>query len=352
VNTATRLLISISLMLILSSIQLQSRISISSAASSSAPSIASIGSWISGSPFAAGNIEVGAAGAYNGILYHIGGQFQPGGDYTNGVYFAPIFSNGSIGKWTVGAYPYPGSNGICALQCPAYSGFVYCIGGNRVPGGTTNAVYYTTVSSTGLGAWNPTTSYPLNIRFESCVPYSGYMYCVGGSPSANSATKAVYYAQILPQGGLEKWMPTTSYPIKTWAHCVVDYGYVFCLSDYNGNAITNLTYYAQISSSGVGAWKSGPHYPITKEKMQCVLSSNSIFCIGGGNGIGGKDGNESVNNVFTASLSSSGFGSWQPATSYPVTIKDHSCTSYNDYLYCVGGDDPKTTNAVYYALVV
>jgi len=345
--TTICLLIATSLLLIISPIQLHSRILVSSSAQS-----VGIGLWTSGSPFPAGNVEVGASGANDGILYYVGGQLQPSGHYTNAVYFASILSNGSIGKWTMSARPYPGAKGIWALQCPPYNGFVYCIGGNKVPGGTTNAVYYATVSTAGLGSWKSTTSYPLSIRFDSCVPYNGYMYCIGGSPNANSATKDVYYAQILTQGGLGKWTSTTSYPITTWAHCVADFGYLFCLSDYNGNAITNLTYYAQLSSAGVGAWKSGPNYPITKEKMQCVLSNNSIFCIGGGNGIGGKDGNQGVDNVFTAALSTSGFGSWQSTTSYPITIKDHSCSSSGGYIYCIGGDDPRTTNAAYFTRVV
>ena len=342
------LLVTILIILFLS----QSRISAASTQLNPSQHSATLGLWVSGTPFSPGNTEVGAAGAYNSILYYIGGQNQPSGLYTNQVFLASIHSDGSIGKWVMSVHSYPGARGIWALQCPAYNGFVYCIGGNKVPGGTTNAVYYSTIGSTGLGVWKSTASYPIKIRFESCVPYDGYMYCVGGSPDANFATNSVYYAQILSQGGLGTWYSTTSYPMNSWAHCVISSGYIFCLSDYNGKVITNPTFYAQVSSSGVGPWKSGPQYPITKEKMQCAASSNSIFCIGGGNGVGGIDGNQAVNNVYAATISSSGFGRWQPATSYPIAIKDHACATYNGFIYCVGGDDPKTTNAVYFAQVV
>ena len=322
-----------------------------SAASRDSSHLVTLGPWMNGTNFS-GNTEVGASGVYGGILYYIGGQLQPSGVYTNRVYYAPVLPNGTVEKWTLDAYAYPGAKGIWALQCPAYNGFVYCIGGNKEPGGTTSAVYFATIGSKGIGSWKSTTPYPLKIRFDSCVPYYGFMYCVGGSPSANRATNAVYYAAILAQGGLGKWYRTSSYPISTWAHCVISSGYIFCLSDYNGKLITNLTYYAQVSSSGIGQWKSGPHYPITKEKMQCVASNNSMFCIGGGNGVGGIDGNQAVNNVYSAALSSSGFGPWKSVTSYPIAIKDHSCTTYNGFIYCVGGDDTKTTNAVFFAQVV
>ena len=102
----------------------------------------SLNSWQSGIPYSPGSVEVGASGAYNGILYYVGGQIHPGGAYTNAVYFASILLSGSIGSWTKSQYPYPGSTGIWALPCPAYNGFVYCIGGNMVPGGTSKAVYF------------------------------------------------------------------------------------------------------------------------------------------------------------------------------------------------------------------
>ena len=319
--------------------------------SAAAHQTVNIRSWHSGTPYSAGSVEVGASGAYSGTLYYVGGQIHPGGMYTNAVYFATIHSDGSISSWKMSPYSYPGAKGIWALSCPAYSGFVYCIGGNREPGGTTNAVYFASISPSGLGKWNATTSYPMKIRFESCVPYSGYMYCVGGSPSANSATKAAFYAPILSQGGLGKWAATTSYPISAWTHCVAFSGYIYCETDYNGVRIINLTYYASISSGGIGRWKSGPAYPITEEKMQCIENKGSMYCVGGGNGVGGIDGNKAVNSVYSALLSAGGFGNWTQDINYPIPIKDHACTTFNGYIYCIGGDDPKATNVVYYSLL-
>jgi hypothetical protein len=77
----------------------------------------------------------------------------------------------------------------------------------------------------------------------------------------------------------------------------------------------------------------------------------SIYCVGGGNGVGGIDGNQSVNSVYSATLSSYGFGKWVQQTSYPMPIKDHECTTFNSYIYCIGGDNPKATNMVYYTQV-
>ena len=310
---------------------------------------ATITSWQSGPPYSEGKIEVGASGAYNGILYYIGGQIHPGGAYTNGVYFSSIHLVNTLGPWTKSPHPYPGAKGIWALQCPPYNGFVYCIGGNQVPGGTTNSVYFASITSSGLGPWQTTSTYPIHIRFESCVPVSGFMYCVGGSPSGNKATRAVYFAPILGHGGLGTWSSTTAYPVSAWTHCVAYLGYLFCETDYNGTAITNVTYYASISSAGVETWHKGPDYPIAMEKMQCVQITGVMYCVGGGNGLGGLDGNRAVDSVYSIVISPAGFSGWVRQTNYPIPVKDHACSAYNTYIYCIGGDDPQATNAVYFA---
>ena len=176
------------------------------------------------------------------------------------------------------------------------------------------------------------------------------MYCVGGSPSGNRATRAVYFAPILAMVDWEHGARPPRIPFLP-GRTALRTGVLFCETDYNGTAITNVTYYASISSAGVGTWHKGPDYPIAKEKMQCVQITGSMYCVGGGNGFGGLDGNQSVDSVYSTVISPAGFSGWVQQTNYPIPVKDHACSAFNTYIYCIGGDDPRATNAVFFAKV-
>jgi hypothetical protein len=82
-------------------------------------------------------------------------------------------------------------------SCVVSGGYVYCVGGYDISVGVTNHVYYATLSSTGVGVWNSTTSYPTLITYQSCVVSGGHLYCVGGTTgSVDTDTNAVYSANL------------------------------------------------------------------------------------------------------------------------------------------------------------
>ena len=51
----------------------------------------------------------------------------------------------------------------------------------------------------------------------------------------------------------------------------------------------------------------------------------------------------SISNVYYAKLSSSGIGSWQQTTGYPVDAEGGSCQISGGYIYCVDGAVPTGT---------
>ena len=116
-------------------------------------------------------------------------------------------------------------------SCATYSGYIYCVGGGTGLG-STPAAYYAPISSSGVGAWATTASYPTAINYQSCATYSGYIYCVGG------------------------------------------------LSGGKGNVLSAV-YFAPVSSSGVSAWTSTTRYPTTIEEQSCAIYSGYIYCVGG-----------------------------------------------------------------------
>lgn len=267
-----------------------------------------------------------------------------------------------------------GSGGIpiTAVSCVTYSGYVYCVGGvSFATFADISNVYYAKVSSSGsIGAWTGTTNYGATSGTSgsggidvatSCVEYNGYIYCVGGA--TNSATSQpsylsdVFYAQ-LSSSGVGPWTETTDYGATTGTSgsggvkitglsCVTDGSYVYCVGGG-----TSKVFYAQLSSSGVGAWTETTDYGATSGSsgsggetlisgMPCVSSGGYIYCVGGLN-------NAILSRVFFAPLSSSGVGAWSETTDYGATSGSSGsggvpvyltgCAAYSDAIICVGGE--------------
>src|SRR5208337_3819388 len=99
--------------------------------------------------------------------------------------------------------------------------------------------------------------YLTGISLSSCVVYSSYIYCVGGFTGFVS-TRAVYYAHLLPAGGIDTvgWvLSPIPYPEVNGVmgqSCVVDSGsgYIYCVGNSvpytNGRAV----YYAHLLLAG------------------------------------------------------------------------------------------------------
>ena len=141
------------------------------------------------------------------------------------------------------------------------------------------------VSAQPLNSWSSTTSYPTGIAStgiasQSCATNSGFIYCVGGT--SPSPTSAVYFAPI-SSSGVGTWTPTTSYPFSiTEQSCVARASFVFCVGGLSfpiGPTID--VFFAPISSSGVGTWTSTNSYPFTIFEQSCVTRASLIYCVGG-----------------------------------------------------------------------
>ncbi|MEM0149119.1 MAG: hypothetical protein QW346_02540 [Candidatus Micrarchaeaceae archaeon] len=267
---------------------------------------------------------------YNGYIYCVGaGLTYP----YNQTYYAPISSTG-VGTWTATtSYPVR----MLDAGCSIYNGYIYCVGG---PYAIVNGqVYYAPVSSTGIGTWTATTSYPLNIIYAGCSISNGYIYCVGtggetfgcnpsGSRCGNFRDySAVYYAPV-SSTGIGTWKATASYPVPmTDAGCSIYNGYIYCVgttaaecSMYNngyiycvGTEADNQTYYAPVSSTGIGTWTATTSYPVPMYSAGCSISNGYIYCVG-------TAGATPYNYVYYAPVSSTGIGTWTATTSYPVPM--------------------------------
>ena len=231
------------------------------------------------------------------------------------------------------------------------AGYIYCVGGyNGTAPAPVDTTYYASVSSAGVGAWAQTTSYPTAIAAQSCVASGGDIYCVGGGSGVDFygvGSTAVYYAP-LSSAGIGAWTATTDYPtpsaLQTCTASSLRTGvYLYCVgNEVSAGAPMNSTYYAPISSDGVGAWAAMPSYPANDFGGSCVTSSGYLYCIGGYPGFRAfPDGG-----VYFAPISASGaIESWVSSAPYPVNVAYQSCAASGGYIYCVGGGN---TAAAYY----
>jgi hypothetical protein len=260
------------------------------------------------------------------------------------VYSATVSSSGGVGSWTSSSNTYPEiavdnvpsdtQSGVAAQSCVAYpaSGnqYVACVGG-QVGGVESNAIFYAQVSSSGVGTWTASGSYPEgDIDLQSCVYYSGYIYCVGGfyfaSDTVYGLSNVVYYAPV-SSSGVGSWGSASGYGGVENQSCAVSGGYIYCVGGGSDEV-----YYASLSSSGgVGTWSSTTNYPTSIANQSCVTSSAYIYCVGG------FTGSSVVSTVYYASLSSSGVGTWSSTGQYG-SLMYQSCNPYTGgYIYCVGG---------------
>jgi fibronectin-binding autotransporter adhesin len=240
-----------------------------------------------------------------------------------------------------------GSGGVPvqAESCVTNSGYIYCVGGftGTTTGaggsiGTSSQVFYAQLSSSGtIGAWTETTDYGaasgtsgnggVAIEWPSCVTYNNYIYCVGGNGVSNVLSK-VFYAP-LSSSGVGAWTETTDYGASSGTSgtggvdvfqvsCVQNAGYIYCIGDDGSK-----TFYAPLSSSGIGAWTETTDYGASSgtsgsggvhvSAESCVADSSLsyVYCVGG---VGSSF--NFLSSAFFAPISSSGIGAWTETTDY------------------------------------
>ncbi len=259
----------------------------------------------------------------SGYVYCIAGIGNESG--SNATYYAEVTSSG-LGEWQ-STTPYPLND--TDLQCVTYGGFVYCIGGDDAAPSDTNATYYAPISSSGVGVWKETTSYPMNF-VGSCASISDYVYCISGNDNS------VYYA-TMTSNGLGQWrLSPYNYPVSIYYSmpCTSGGGWIICVGGYGPNGVTNAVYYAPFSNGQIGPWSQGPAYPWAVASAACAYNTGIIECVGGENASG-----YSLNQTYYSLVSSSGLGNWSAGSDYPSAVSDQSCFTAKAEIFCVGGLD-------------
>jgi N-acetylneuraminic acid mutarotase len=282
------------------------------------------------------------------FIYCVGGfvgdtYTANGTQSTDAAYYAETSPSGGIAVWTnTTSYPVM----VNTESCAASDRYIYCVGGYS--SAITGAVYYAALTSSGISQWNETTSYPTGVFGQSCLVSGGYIYCVGGYDSAGFPTDKVYYAKV-SESGVGTWVETTSYPINvTSESCIPSGGEMYCVGgiDDARPPITDAVYYGNLSSTGISSWTQTTSYPTSVDIQSCVTSARQIYCIGGAPDFAATDA------VYRSSvLPSGGVGPWARLADYPNVVGEESCVVVEGFIYCAGGapSAAEELDGVYYA---
>ena len=303
-----------------------------------------LGQWVQTTAYPL-NMTSPSCAAGGGYLYCVGGY---SGSTTNSAYFSSLSSSG-VGPWQpTTSYPIE----IQDEECMITAGYIYCVGGviggqeglENDSLGRTGDVYYAPVSSSGIGTWMKTTPFPHIDPSPRCMISYGYIYCVSaklnGTGSGFTDVPDAYFAELSPSG-VGTWSQTTAPPTET-AGCSAINGYAYCFGGAGCPPIPgdcySPTYFAPLSPSGIGAWKSTFELPTAGYAVYTTAESYIYYL---------------STPVYVTSASSNGISSWGTTTNYPAYSYPGTCVSDGDYIYCVGGagEINQPTNSVYYAEV-
>lgn len=217
-----------------------------------------------------------------------------------------------------------GTSGVYA--CVISGGHIFCVGGGSASGTNT---YYATEGPNGIGNWSSGNAYPVSLDYPpACATDGTYVYCVGGTTSS-----APVYSASISSSGFGTWTSQAPYPLKIELNtCVIQSGYIYCVTGYDNKGLTEATYYATVSSGAIGSWHATTAFPVSQYEAACVAVSNTIICSGGFlyTGTGSHWS-------FKATLSSSGIGPWSAASTMPTGMQLGSCVVASSRDYCMGG---------------
>jgi hypothetical protein len=164
-------------------------------------------------------------------------------------------------------------------------------------------------------------------------PSPSVLFCVAGNSNLIN-TNASYYAPIT-SNGIGAWQSTTSYPSKAFTESCAEYnGYAYCADGLNASGLSNSTFYAPITSNGIGIWHRSLPYPVKTYYQSCVVYSGKVYCIGGLTSILSST---ATNLAYQSQLSDSGFGLWHNTTGYLISVYGQSCVAGDGNIYCIAG---------------
>ena len=142
-----------------------------------------------------------------------------------------------------------------------YNGYLYALGGR--PSATLKTVEYAQIQTDGqLGAWTYTSPMQQTRWAPLAFAYGGYAYVCGGGTGAQSTLTSCEYTSIKDDGSLNAWQPTSdpsiNFSLGTGSGFVAN-GYAYLMHSVNNanSSVGDDSYsYAPVNSDGsLSTWK-------------------------------------------------------------------------------------------------
>jgi hypothetical protein len=229
--------------------------------------------------------------ATKGRFYLLGGWSSSGGFST--VYSAPINADGTLGDFRTET-PLPGAR--ANIVCFVIKDKLYVVGGY------TNTVYRTTVNSDGtLSSWETLPNFPISFDYGRHLIIKDRVY-IFEAYNFNNSVSSIYYATYDSDGNIGTWTYVSDMPNNIIGSAMVcTDNYVFSMGGLNLNNFqyTNISYRAPILADGnIGTWIQITNGPVAASYAQSAIAGNRIYFIGGFNG------SDSLNSVYSANFAS------------------------------------------------
>ena len=294
----------------------------------------SLGSWQDTTPLPGSGRAYFASAAYNGRVYIAGGW--DGSTRHNGVYYANVNGDGSLGSWTA-TTSFSGVRNSHAMT--QQGGYLYLTGGWQGSSAYTD-IQIAKINADGtLGNWTAGPSLSSG-RFEPTIAFSGgYIYVLGGSlPASSWAFEGnVSYAPVYADGTIGAWQTATT-TLDTYVNQVgtsIAYNGVIYYLGENHNVVTQI----RLKPAGTtGNYTATSSFTATRTGHSAIVANNYIYIIGGR-----QASNAGTRTVYYRLLNSDGTissGTWATGTQLPATPGNRwgqGAFTYNNRLYVLGG---------------
>lgn len=151
----------------------------------------SVGSWTASTNLPQG-IDDAAVTVANGRVYVMGGSSNSG--FTNTVYHASFNSDGSVGSWITDSTTLP--QALDGVTAAASNGYLYIAGGNTDVETTQDGVYYAKINTDGsVGSWTAGPALPQPLRYADSIIRGNHLYAIAGQ-NGGMTQSTVYYAHL------------------------------------------------------------------------------------------------------------------------------------------------------------
>jgi hypothetical protein len=335
------------------------------------------GSWSSpNSPTQA--MEGSGIAESNGYMYIVGGK--NGSTYYNTVSYASV-SGGAAGAWAATA-TFTTNRAFGSVQ--VYNGYLYIIGGQTnanvtncstgsgstwfcsdiqyapICNGTNTISGCTTLSTVGtLGTWTTETTATSGFTAKAdlaSVTNNGYLYVLGGY-NGTTYSNNIYYSKFNGDGSVTAFSSalanTISYATVAGEAASIYNGYLYIMGGYNGTTDTTSGIYIQMPSSGplstITAAQTGTTaaLPQAADNFGLAIYSGYIYVYGGLTA-GYASTTVATSNKSYAQINANGsIGSWTATTQAATLYGAVSLTTYNGYIYQIGGINGAGFGAAY-----